>query len=220
MAATLSAMMESKLGLETVPLGRQIYANRTLNLRTIRAIGYDMDYTLVHYHADVWEQKAYDRAKELLLGAGWKVEELQFDPNFVIRGLVIDSELGNIVKANRFGYVMRAAHGTRLMAFEDQREVYRHTPVDLSEPRFSFLNTLFSLSESCLYAQLVDLYDQHLFPDVHGYEDLFRRVRSCLDEAHIEGSLKAEIMADPEPFIDLDPQAPMALLDQLRAGSV
>ena len=25
-------------------------------------------------------------------------------------------------------------------------------------------------------------------------------------------------MADPEPFIDLDPQAPLALLDQLRAG--
>ena len=211
-------MTESKLNLEAVPLGRQIYANRTLNLRTIRAIGYDMDYTLIHYHADVWEQKAYDRAQELLIGDGWDVEDLQFDPDFVIRGLVIDAALGNIVKANRFGYVMRAAHGTQIMPFEDQRDTYRHTPVDLSEPRFFFLNTLFSLSESCLYAQLVDLYDQHFFPEVHGYEDLFRRVRSCLDEAHIEGSLKAEIMNDPEPFIDLDPQAPLALLDQLRAG--
>ena len=218
MAATLSAMMESTLGLEQVPSGRQIYANRTLNLRTIRAIGYDMDYTLVHYHADIWEQRAYDRAKELLAADGWPVHDLEFDPDFVIRGLVIDSELGNIVKANRFGYVMRATHGTRLMEFEEQRDVYRHTPVDLSEPRFSFLNTLFSLSESCLYAQLVDLYDQQEFPDVHGYEDLFRRVRARLDETHVEGIIKAEIMADPEPFIDLDPQAPLALLDQLRAG--
>jgi hypothetical protein len=65
---------------------------------------------------------------------------------------------------------------------------------------------------------LVDLYDRQLFPDVHGYEDLFRRVRSRLDETHIEGTLKAEIMADPEPYIDLDPEAPLALLDQLRAG--
>jgi HAD superfamily 5'-nucleotidase-like hydrolase len=136
----------------------------------------------------------------------------------VIRGLVIDSELGNIVKANRFGYVMRAAHGTRMMEFEEQRDVYRHIPVDLSESRFFFLNTLFSLSEACLYAQLVDLYDRRAFASVHGYEDLFRRVRGCLDEAHIEGTLKAQIMADPEPFIDLDPQAPMALLDQLHAG--
>jgi HAD superfamily 5'-nucleotidase-like hydrolase len=211
-------MTESKLGLEQQPPGRSIFANRTLNLRTIRAIGYDMDYTLVHYHADVWERKAYDRAKVLLLENGWPVEGLEFDPDLVIRGLVIDSELGNIVKANRFGYVMLASHGSKPMAFEEQREVYRHTPVDLSEPRFFFLNTLFSLSESCLYAQLVDLYDRQLFPDVHGYEDLFRRVRACLDETHIEGTLKAEIMADPEPYIDLDPQAPLALLDQLRSG--
>jgi len=218
MAATLSPMMESTLGLEPVPPGRQIYSNRTLNLRTIRAIGYDMDYTLVHYRADVWEQKVYDRIKELLVADGWPVEELQFDPDLVIRGLVIDSELGNIVKANRFGYVMRAAHGTRPMTFEEQREVYRHTPVDLSEPRFSFLNTLFSLSASCLYAQLVDLYDRHVFDEVHGYEDLFRQVRARLDETHIEGSLKADIMADPEPYIVLDPQAPQALIDQIDAG--
>ncbi len=211
-------MPDSTLNIEEVPPGRRIYANRTLNLRTIGAIGYDMDYTLVHYHADVWERKAYERAKELLRNEGWPVEDLDFDPGLVIRGLVIDAELGNIVKANRFGYVMRANHGTRLMEFEEQREVYRHTPVDLSEPRFSFLNTLFSLSESCLYLQLVDLYDRKVFPDVHGYEDLFRKVRARLDETHIEGTLKAEIMADPEPYIDLDPQAPLALLDQLRSG--
>jgi 5'-nucleotidase len=177
-----------------------------------------MDYTLIHYRVDHWERQAYGHILRHLLEDGWPVEDLEFEPDLVTRGLVIDAELGNIVKANRFGYVMRAAHGTQPMPFEDQRDVYRHTPVDLSEPRFFFLNTLFSLSESCLYAQLVDLYDQHFFPEVHGYEDLFRRVRSCLDEAHIEGSLKAEIMNDPEPFIDLDPQAPLALLDQLRAG--
>ncbi len=218
MSAKLRGMSDSTFNIEEVPPGRRIYANRTLNLRSISAIGYDMDYTLVHYHADVWERKAYQRAKDLLRGEGWPVEDLEFDPTLVIRGLVIDAELGNIVKANRFGYVMRANHGTRLMEFEDQREVYRHTPVDLSEPRFSFLNTLFSLSESCLYLQLVDLYDRHVFPNVHGYEDLFRRVRARLDETHIEGTLKAEIMANPEPFIDLDPQAPLALLDQLHSG--
>jgi HAD superfamily 5'-nucleotidase-like hydrolase len=211
-------MMESTLGLERVPPGRQIYSNRTLNLRTIGAIGYDMDYTLVHYRADVWEQRVYDRLKHLFVDDGWPLHGLEFDPSLVIRGLVIDTELGNIVKANRFGYVMRAAHGTRAMSFEEQREVYRHIPVDLSEPRFIFLNTLFSLSASCFYAQLVDLYDRHMLPDVHGYEDLFRHVSSRLDMTHIEGSLKADIMADPEPYIVLDPQTPLALLDQLRAG--
>jgi HAD superfamily 5'-nucleotidase-like hydrolase len=211
-------MTQSTLGLEQVPPGRQIYSNRTLNLRTIGAIGYDMDYTLVHYQAKVWEQRVYDRLKEMFVADGWPIEGLEFDPGLVIRGLVIDTELGNIVKANRFGYVMRAAHGTRAMSFEEQRDVYRHTPVDLSEPRFVFLNTLFSLSASCFYAQLVDLYDEKILPDVHGYEDLFRHVSARLDMTHIEGSLKSDIMTDPEPYIVPDPQAPLALLDQLQAG--
>jgi HAD superfamily 5'-nucleotidase-like hydrolase len=211
-------MMESTLGLEQVPPGRQIYSNRTLNLRTIRAIGYDMDYTLVHYRADVWEQRVYDRLKQLFVEDGWPLGDLEFNPGLVIRGLVIDTELGNIVKANRFGYVMRAAHGTQAMTFEEQRQDYLHTPVDLSEPRFVFLNTLFSLSASCFYAQLVDLYDNGVLPVVHGYEDLFRHVSARLDMTHIEGSLKADIMADPEPYIVLDPQTPLALLDQLQSG--
>jgi HAD superfamily 5'-nucleotidase-like hydrolase len=201
-----------------VPHERRIFANRTLNLRSIRAIGYDMDYTLVHYNVRMWEERAYARLKALLASEGWPTDDLEFDPRSVIRGLIIDSELGNIVKANRFGYVMRAAHGTRMMSFEEQRSVYRHTPVELADPRFRFVNTLFSLSETCLYAQLVDLYDNGLLPDVNGYENLFRRVRGRFDEAHVEGTLKAEIVSDPLRFIEPDPDTPRALIDQQRAG--
>jgi HAD superfamily 5'-nucleotidase-like hydrolase len=200
------------------PRERRVYCNRTLNLRSIHAIGYDMDYTLVHYRVADWERLAYRRLQELLADDGWPVSSLSFEPSLVVRGLVIDTELGNIVKANRFGYVMRAFHGTRPMPHEEQRRVYRHSPVDLSEQRFRFLNTLFSLSASCLYAQLVDLYDQRGFPGVHGYRDLYRRVGERLDEAHIEGTLKARILADPERYIELDPETPLALLDQYHAG--
>jgi HAD superfamily 5'-nucleotidase-like hydrolase len=201
-----------------LPAARGIYANRTLNLRSIGAVGYDMDYTLVHYQVETWERHAYDRMRSLVAADGWPVEGLQFDAQLAARGLVIDTELGNIVKANRFGYVMRAAHGTRMMDFEQQRSVYQHTPVDLSEPRFVFLNTFFSLSGSCLFAQLVDLYDQNRLPSVHGYQDLLRKVGSHLDQTHVEGSMKAEIMAEPESFIELDPDAAAALQDQQQAG--
>lgn len=202
----------------TVPPERRIYCNRTLNLRSISAIGYDMDYTLVHYRFEPWERRAYEHIRRMLLQDGWPVGDLEFDPHLVTRGLVIDTELGNIVKANRFGYVMRAAHGTRMMPFEDQREAYRHLPIDLADPRFYFLNTLFSLSGSCLFAQLVDLYDERRFPEVLGYRDLFQRILSHLDHTHLEGTLKAEIIADPDSYVEADPEAPLALLDQLRAG--
>lgn len=201
-----------------VPPSRRVFCNRTLNLRSIGAIGYDMDYTLVHYRVDTWERHAYDHLRRLLAADGWPVGDLEFEPEAVARGLIVDSELGNIVKANRFGYVMRAAHGTRLLDHETQRELYRHLPVNLAEPRFFFLNTLFSLSESCLFAQLVDLYDDRRLSGVVGYEDLFRRVRATLDHAHLEGTLKAEIIADPERFVDVDPDAPAALVDQKQAG--
>ena len=40
-------------GRAKLPLPAQrIFCNRTLNLRSIQAIGFDMDYTLVHYHQD------------------------------------------------------------------------------------------------------------------------------------------------------------------------
>lgn len=200
------------------PWARGIFCNRTLNLRAIRAIGYDMDYTLIHYRIEEWERRAYEHVKRKLQTLGWPVEDLEFDPELVIRGLILDIERGNIIKANRFGYVKRAFHGTALLSFETQRETYSRTLVDLAEPRWVFLNTLFSLSEACLYAQLVDLLDEGRLPRVLGYADLYHRVRTSIDDAHMEGELKGEIVADPERFVELDPMMPLALLDQHRAG--
>lgn len=199
-------------------VARGLFCNRTLNLRRIDAIGYDMDYTLIHYRMHEWEQRAYSYIKEGLLREGWPVEQLEFDPELVIRGLIIDKERGNVVKANRFGYVKRAFHGTEPLGFEEQRDVYQRTLVDLNEPRWLFLNTLFSISEACMYMQLVDLLDADKLGSSMGYHDLHERVRRTLDEAHMEGRLKAEIINNPERFVDLDEEMPLALLDQKKAG--
>ena len=200
------------------PAAREIFCNRTLNLRSIRAIGYDMDYTLIHYRTEEWERRAYQYMQHKLQDQGWPVAELRFDPELVIRGLILDLELGNILKANRFGYVKKAFHGTRQLDFEEQRARYARTIVDLVEPRYVFLNTLFTLSEGCMYAQMVDLLDQRKLPEVMSYEGLYDRVRTSIDEAHVEGQLKAEILADPDRFVEPDAEAPLALLDQRRAG--
>jgi len=211
-------MPDNNMNSPRTPPQRRIYCNRTLNLRSIGAIGYDMDYTLVHYKVEHWERRAYEHIRLNLLNEGWPVDDLSFDPDLVTRGLIIDTHLGNIVKANRFGFVMRAAHGTRAMDFDRQREVYRLHPIDLAESRYYFLNTLFGLSGSCLFAQMVDRYDDNAFPAIHGYRDLFDRIVGHVDQTHVEGSLKNEIMSEPETYLDLDPEAPLALLDQLHAG--
>ena len=197
---------------------RGLFCNRTLNLRKIGAVGYDMDYTLVHYRVELWEERAYAYIKDGLAARGWPVEDLVFDPLLVIQGLVVDTELGNVVKANRFGYVKRAYHGTRPLAYEAQRDAYRQTLVDLGDPRWRFMNTLFSISEAGIYLQLVDLLDAGKLPGRVGYDDLYRTVRQTLDAAHLEGLLKAEILDAPGRFIVPDPEVPLTLLDQKEAG--
>jgi 5'-nucleotidase len=200
------------------PLARRVFANRTLNFHSIQVVGYDMDYTLVHYDSERWEARAYDAVRQTFAERGWPVGELRFEPQRVSLGLILDRELGNLVKANRFGHVRGACHGTRMLGFEEWRSVYGTAPVDLGEPRWEFMNTLFALSESCLYIQLVDLLDQGKLEPGLGYSELYREVRQTLAATHVEGKLKGEIMNRPSDYVVLDEQLPRTLLDQKSAG--
>lgn len=197
---------------------RDIYANRTLNLRSVEAIGYDMDYTLIHYRTDEWEGAAFEHARRLLASRGFPVDDVVFDADHYVQGLVIDLDRGNLVKASRFGYVIQAQHGTRQLTFDELRRTYAGVFVDLGEPRFRFLNTMFSISEAALYAQLVDRLDAGLIEGPLGYDELYRAVSSALDDSHAIGTLKAEISADPDRFCNLDPDTAQTLLDQRLAG--
>ncbi|UJR86966.1 HAD-IG family 5'-nucleotidase [Sandaracinus amylolyticus] len=231
MSDALSALERAELP----PSPRRVFCNRTLNFRGIEAIGFDMDYTLVHYHVHVWEQRAYEHLKRRLVARGFPIDHLEFDPDIAALGLILDVPRGNLVKANRFGYVKRAAHGTRIMSFEDQRAAYERTVVDLADQRWMFLNTLFSLSEACMFAQLVDLLDEGKLhvqrlsspgvdpadpagEGVMSYLQLYEVVRRSLDATHMEGELKAEIIAAPEQYVQLDEELPLALKDLRAAG--
>lgn len=199
-------------------LVRGVFANRTVNLRSVSAIGYDMDYTLIHYRIEEWERAAFDHAVVLLRQRGWPVDGLGFRPDDHLQGLVIDLELGNLVKCTRFGYVISAHHGTRPLGFDEIRTCYAGTFVDLAEARWQFLNTMFSLSESSLFAQLVDRVDAGESPGLMGYDDVYRAVRDAIDDSHAQGALKAQVIADPDRFVELDGEEAATLLDQRAAG--
>ena len=79
MDATLSTGTPSPLGAgvpDAFEHPRGLFCNRTLNLRNIEAIGYDMDYTLVHYRVELWEERAYSYVKSGLAAQGWPVDDL------------------------------------------------------------------------------------------------------------------------------------------------
>ncbi|HHH11468.1 MAG TPA: HAD family hydrolase, partial [Sorangium sp.] len=203
---------------DSAPPGRGIYCNRTLNMRSIKVVGYDMDYTLVHYRVH-WERRAYDHLKQRLLGRGLPIEQLTFDAKLVVRGVIIDTHRGNFLKTNRFGYIKRAYHGTTLIDHARVRQQYMRRIVSLRDSRYHFMNTLFALSEGCMYAQLVDMLDAgKLGEHALGYQDLYELVRDNINAAHTEGELKTEIMRDPAKYVVLEEDTVLTLLDQKHAG--
>ncbi|MGD8520300.1 MAG: 5'-nucleotidase domain-containing protein, partial [Desulfobacterales bacterium] len=183
-----------------IPIERNIFTNRTLNMSSIQAIGYDMDYTLIHYDVKQWERTMYEYLKRKLLELGWPVESLEYVPEMIIRGLVLDKKFGNIVKPNRFGYVKRAFHGTQPLDFGSMRKVYSRTTVDIREDRWLLLTTLFDIPVACMYSQLVDKLDRDEVPEVMGYADLAERIIGNLDAAYAEGMLKKKNTQGPSPL--------------------
>ena len=199
---------------------RQVFANRTLKMKSIRAVGYDMDYTLTQYKAEAFEDFAFSYAIGHLAELGWPVEALSFDPTSTARGLVVDQDLGNLVKATRFGWVVTAKHGGRFLDHEEVRSAYLGTHIDLADDRYVMLNSLFSLSEASLFAQGVELLDAGKLPGGMGYREVFAAVVNSVDRVHQDGMLKQGVLADPARFISLDGDIAASLLDQRESGKL
>lgn len=183
---------------------RRIFANRNLRLDTVRAIGFDMDYTLARYRREKLERLAYTLTIEKLIRRGYpeSIRALPYDPSFVVRGLTVDKQMGNILKLDRHNHAARAFHGRRRLTKRERRALYRRERIRFVPPRFAVVDTLFSLPEMCLYANLIDFFESCGGVDPW---QLFEDTRECIDEAHRDNSLKSQIRSDLSAYVDKDP---------------
>ena len=195
-----------------------IFSNQSLNLEKIKAIGYDMDYTLIHYHTHLWEQLAYDTLLEYIHNHYTPTPNLTFDPTAVIRGLILDIELGNILKVCQFGQVNTAYHGHTPLSSAEIDELYGKETVHLAKERYVFLNTLFSLSTGCLFSQLIDANDRQQLKQTYTYYALYAMLKQATVYTHLESKLKNTIMQNPEKYIDQNPLTIEALKEQKACG--
>lgn len=62
-----------------------VFCNRELNLGGIRAIGFDMDYTLAQYKQPAFDRLAFDGAKEKLVAMGYPEELLEVEYDHTVR---------------------------------------------------------------------------------------------------------------------------------------
>lgn len=183
---------------------QQIYCNRDLNFSKIEAIGFDMDYTLARYHQSVLDEASVRLTLERLVrerGYPPEILKIEAQPDFAIRGLVIDTWKGNVLKMDAHRHVGKGFHGMRELDSEE-RKVYRDETIRLNDDgRFALIDTLFALPEAYLYAALVDFFETERPGQTHDWRRLFQDIRYCIDLAHRDGSIKTEIMADMQRFI-------------------
>lgn len=93
--------------------GKRIFANKDLHLGEIEWVGFDLDYTLAIYKNPTYEAMTYDLlvsgtstpclsflTTSGLIGFSYppEIRSLKFDPSFIVLGLLLDTELGNVIQ--------------------------------------------------------------------------------------------------------------------------
>jgi len=203
-----------------LPHARKIFPLRNIHFRDVLAVGFDMDYTLSHYRSPEIEELAYKYSVRLLVAEkgypDWLLDT-HFDPQFCIRGLVMDGLRGNLLKLDSARQVVRASHGTQPLDRAAIDASYGRRRLVTGAAGFRSIDTLFEIPECHLYATLVDGVASGRIPD-RDFHQLFTDVRWAIDSAHRNGEMKTEILANKEFFILKDPELPAALDRWRRAG--
>ena len=200
---------------------KNVYVNRTLNMKKISHIGLDMDHTLVRYKSENFEGLAHKIMCEKLVkdkGYPKSILDLKFNWERSIRGLIIDRARGNVLKLSRHAAIRQSYHGLKPIPFDEQKSLYKSTYIDLKDRAYDKVDTTFSISFASLYAQLVDLKDSKESKTLPDYAQIAEDLNSVLDSAHRDGSLKDEVRRNVSHYIVKDPSTVKGLERYIKHG--
>uniref|UniRef100_A0A8D3BF36 5'-nucleotidase, cytosolic II, like 1 n=2 Tax=Scophthalmus maximus TaxID=52904 RepID=A0A8D3BF36_SCOMX len=204
---------------------QKVFVNRSLTLENIKCYGFDMDYTLAIYKSPDYESIGFELIRDRTVSIGYPHELLRYtyDPSFPTRGLVIDTTFGNLLKVDSNGNILVCSHGFRFLKGNDIQKYYPNKFIQRDDTdRFYILNTLFNLSETYLYACLVDFFTRSTRHTIlmkgfqHGdlfmsYRSMFQDVRDAMDFIHNTGILKEQTIKNLEKYVIRDPNIPVLL---------
>jgi HAD superfamily 5'-nucleotidase-like hydrolase len=182
----------------------KVFVNRTLNLKKIQFIGFDMDHTLIRYNSENFERLAHSIVLQKLIASKnypAEIKKLPFEFNRMIRGLVLDKKKGNLLKLNKYAGIRLSYHGTRQIEYLEQKKIYKSIYIDLGDKDYFTVDTTFSISHALLFAQLVDLKDNQYKVELPSYDQIAHDIESCLDEAHRDGSIKDVVIKDLDKYV-------------------
>jgi len=199
------------------PAGRRVYCNRNMRLDQVKAVGFDMDYTLAIYRQAEMDRQSIEATVSKLVERGYPeaLLTMKYRTDFPIRGLLIDRKLGNVLKMDRYRYVKTAYHGFRKLTREERRSAYHTRRLRPGTGRYHWVDTLYALSEVAVYAAAVDQLDRHGGPVDYG--QLFTDIRECADLSHQDGSILDSVLGDLPRYVERDPELGV-LLHKLRSA--
>lgn len=196
-----------------------VYVNRILNLKHIKVIGFDMDYTLVGYNAEKLEELTYREALKTLnnkMAYPSSILDLKFDFERSIVGLVIDKKNGNLLQLSRYGKVKSSYHGLKAIDYREQNKIYREMAIDIKSSEFVSLDTSFAISSGIIFSQLVQLKEEGTeLPD---YSRIADDIKAVLDIIHQDDTLKSYLKNDFGKYVIKDPQVPELMERYLDYG--
>jgi len=201
----------------TIPRVDRVFANRNLRMGTIDWVGFDMDYTLAIYRQAAMDELSIKLMAERLVARGYPefLRDFEFDTAYPIRGLLVDTKFGNILKMDRHKLVSKGYHGTKALSREDLERLYLHRKLQAHTRRYHWIDTLFALCEVTAYAAIITALEER---DVRfDARKLFEDVRASIDAAHADGSVYRSVTADLDKYIEPDP-ALSKTLHKLRSS--
>ena len=179
----------------------EVFPNTDVNMKSLNVIGFDYDFTLVHYTDDI-HYFIYRTARDYMIDHMRYPEEFRnsdYDPDFAIRGLVFDAKRGFLLKLNYLNNISKGNcyKGKTLVSNEDVINIYngsRHLPQFYIDRYCHPMLDLFSLSKACLISDLVQFMLDHNYT----YEPslLFADCVKAINYVHNTGLLSSEILSD------------------------
>ncbi|KAM8873104.1 5'-nucleotidase, cytosolic II, like 1 isoform 1-T1 [Synchiropus picturatus] len=207
----------------------KVFVNRSVTLENIKCYGFDMDYTLAMYKSPDYESLGFEMIRDRMVSVGYPHEILRYtyDPSFPTRGLVIDTTYGNLLKVDSNGNILVCSHGFSFLKREEIHKYYPNKFIQRDDTeRFYVLNTLFNLSETYVYACLVDFFTRcpryrNVLKGYHygdlfmSYRTMFQDVRDAMDFIHDTGSLKERTIKNLDKYLVQDPNI-IVLLTRIK----
>jgi HAD superfamily 5'-nucleotidase-like hydrolase len=199
---------------------REFVVNRRLDLSRIAAIGLDLDNTLAVYDAQKFNELALmETCVNLVRHRNYpaEIESIRYVNSDVARGLVLDLELGGLLKCDCRDQVLRACYDREWFLGKAVRTRYGDDPLDLTRLRFETIDSTFDLPAASLFGSLAKPSIKTDAAPV-GYRSICVDIREMLDRTHVRGRLKKLVVASLGHMVASKPQLAGLLASYRAAG--